>query len=276
MEYNDYTKILNFIKSKIDFIPEISIVLGSGLGSFGDEIDIKYTLDYGDIEGFPISTVEGHKGRFIFGYVGNAPVVAMQGRVHYYEGYTMEQVVLPVRIMKLMGSKVIIFTNAAGGINFDFKAGDLMLIKDHISTFVPSPLIGRNISEFGDRFPDMSRVYNAELCNIIKQTAIDTGLTLKEGVYVQLSGPAYETPTEIKMLRTLGADAVGMSTVCEAITAVHCGMKVCGISLITNMASGVSDKPLSHKEVQKTADKSENNFKKLIKKAVINIYDKIL
>lgn len=276
MEYINYTKILNSIKSRINFIPEIAIILGSGLGSFSDEIDIKYTLNYSDIEDFPVSTVEGHKGRFIFGYVGNAPVVAMQGRIHYYEGYTMEQVVLPVRIMKLMGADIIIFTNAAGGINLDFKAGDLMLIKDHISAFVPSPLVGKNIPEFGKRFPDMSSVYNAELCDIIKQTAFDAGLKLKEGVYVQLTGPAYETPTEIKMLRTLGADAVGMSTVCEAITAVHCGMKVCGISLVTNMASGVSNKPLSHEEVQETAGKSENDFKKLIKKAVINIYDKIL
>lgn len=276
MQYDDYIKILRSIKERVDFKPKIAVVLGSGLGSFGDEAQIKYALDYNDIEGFPTSTVEGHKGRFLFGFVENVPVVLMQGRVHYYEGYSMEQVVLPIRIMKLMGAEIILLTNASGGINTDFAPGDLMLIKDHISVFAPSPLIGRNIDQFGTRFSDMSNVYNEQLCNIIKKTALDTNINLKEGVYAQLSGPAYETPAEIKLLRTLGADAVGMSTVCEAIAAVHCKMRVCGISLVTNMASGVSDKPLSHSEVRQTADRAENYFKKLIKKAVINIYDKVL
>lgn len=272
MIYSDYVKITEFIKSKIDFTPKIALILGSGLGSFGNEIDIKYTLNYSDIAGFPLSTVEGHSGKFLFGYIGDATVVAMQGRVHYYEGYSMEEVVLPIRIMKMLGAEILILTNAAGGINLDFKAGDLMVITDHISTFIPSPLIGKNINEFGVRFPDMSNVYNKELTEIL----IDCSQDLKKGVYVQLTGPAYETPTEIKMLRTLGADAVGMSTVCEAIAAVHCGLKVCGISLITNMASGITNTPLSHKEVQETANLAEKKFKKVIKKAVTYIYDKIL
>lgn len=274
MEYRKYEEIFKSIK--VNFNPEIAIVLGSGLGSFGDEIDIKHTIDYTDIEGFPVSTVKGHKGRFIFGYIGNVPVVAMQGRVHYYEGYSMEQVVTPIRIMKMMGAKVLILSNAAGGININYKSGDLMLIKDHISAFVPSPLIGRNIDGFGTRFPDMTNVYDNKLCEIIKESALKLNTELKEGTYVQLSGPNYETPAEIRMLRTLGADAVGMSTVCEAMAANHCGFKICGISLITNMAAGIANNPLSHEEVQESAAMAENKFKMLIKKAVINIYDKIL
>ncbi len=275
MEYNDYLKILSSIKEKVDFTPKIALTLGSGLGSFADEIDIKYSINYSDIEGLPVSTVEGHKGRFIFGYINNVPVAAMQGRIHFYEGYPMEQVVLPTRIMNLMGAEIIILTNAAGGINSDFNPGDFMVIKDHISAFVPSPLIGKNINEFGVRFPDMTNVYDNHLCHIINKSAQNNGIDLKEGIYVQLSGPAYETPAEIKMLKVLGADAVGMSTVCEAIAARHCGMRVCGISLITNMASGVSKNLLSHKEVQEAADKAEDKFKILIKQLIINIYNDI-
>lgn len=276
MDYKRYAEIVNQIKKKIDFNPEIALVLGSGLGSFADDINIKYTLNYSDIENFPVSTVSGHKGQFVFGYIGNVPLIIMQGRVHFYEGYNMEQVVIPIRILKMLGVKVVILTNASGGINYNFNAGDLMLITDHISTFVPNPLIGKNIDEFGPRFPDMSEVYKKDLNDILRKTAIENKIHLKEGIYVQLSGPSYESPAEVRMLRSLGCDAVGMSTVCEAIVANHCGMKVCGISLVTNLASGVSNAPLSHEEVKEAGIKAAPKFKKLLKKAVINIYDKIL
>lgn len=259
------------VREKIDFTPRIALVLGSGLGDYADSIDVKYTLSYKDIEGFPTSTVMGHKGQFVFGYVGNVPVVIMQGRVHYYEGYSMEDVVLPARLMKMMGAEVLFLTNASGGINTDFSAGDFMLIRDHISNFVPNPLIGQNIDELGVRFPDMSNIYNSQLCDIIKQTASELDIKLQEGVYIQLTGPSYESPAEIRMARTLGADAVGMSTAVEAIAANHMGMKVCGISCISNLAAGLSEKPLTHAEVQECADKAAPLFKKLISKSIENI-----
>lgn len=276
MDCKKYMEIVENIKKQISFTPEIAIVLGSGLGSFTDEIDIKHIISYSEIDGFPVSTVEGHKGAFIFGYINNVPVAALQGRVHHYEGYTMEQAVIPIRIMRLIGAKILMLSNAAGGINYSFKPGDLMLISDHISLFVENPLIGKNEDKLGVRFPDMSEVYNKELSEIIRKTALECKIPLKEGIYTQLSGPSYETPAEIRLLRTLGSDAVGMSTVCEAIAAVHCGFKVCGISLITNPAAGVSSAPLCHTEVQKAAKEAEYKFKKLFKKAVINIYDKVL
>lgn len=272
MGYSYYKNILSDIKSKIEFEPKVAIVLGSGLGSFSEEIDIKYSLPYSKIKDFPTSTVEGHKGRFIFGYVGDVPVVAMEGRVHYYEGYSMEKVILPIRIMRMLGAEYIILSNAAGGINRDFSQGDLMIIRDHISTFVPSPLIGKNIDELGVRFPDMTEVYNRELIEKIKSASKAHNVDIKEGVYVQLTGPNYESPAEIKMLGLLGADAVGMSTVCEAIAARHCGFKVCGISLITNMAAGISKTPLSHSEVQETANKAQEKFKAVVKELVLSIY----
>ena len=236
-------KCLESLKLKIDFKPEVAIILGSGLGGFADGIKIEKTISYNEIEGFPTSTVEGHKGRFIFGYVNEVPVVCMQGRVHYYEGYHMTDVVLPTRLMKLMGAKVLFLTNAAGGLNFDFEAGDLMLITDHIMNFVPSPLIGQNINELGLRFPDMSDTYDKYLQNIIKDEANKLDISLKEGVYLQLTGPCYETPAEVRMIRTWGADATGMSTAVEAIVANHMGMHICGISCITNMAAGILDAP---------------------------------
>lgn len=262
---------LNEIKSKINFSPKIALVLGSGLGDYADNINIKYTLDYNDIKNFPISTVKGHKGRFIFGYVQNIPIVIMQGRIHYYEGYSMENVVLPIRLMKMMGAEILILTNAAGGINSSFSAGDFMIIKDQISNFVPSPLIGKNIDELGTRFPDMSEIYNKELQNIIKNCAKDLDIPIKEGVYIQLTGPNYETPAEINMCRILGADAVGMSTACEAIVAKHMNMKICGISFISNLASGISNSPLSHEEVKNAADKASPQFKQLITKIIENL-----
>lgn len=252
------------VKEKVIFIPKVALVLGSGLGDYAETMQIEQVLDYTDIQGFPVSTVPGHRGRFVFGYVGDVPVVAMQGRVHYYEGYPMEDVVLPIRLMKKLGAEILFLTNAAGGVNYEFAAGDFMLITDQIASFVPSPLIGKNIEELGVRFPDMSAVYDKELQRLIKMTAKEQNIILKEGVYLQFTGPAYESPQEVKMARILGADAVGMSTACEAIAANHMGMRICGISCITNLACGMTDTPLSHKEVQETADTKAPLFQKLV------------
>lgn len=272
--YEKLLKCTESVKARIHFQPEIALVLGSGLGDYAKEMDVKESISYSEIEGFPVSTVPGHEGRFLFGYVKGVPVVAMQGRVHYYEGYPITDVVLPVRLMGLLGAKTVILTNAAGGVNFNFQPGDLMMITDHITTAVPSPLIGANLDELGPRFPDMSEVYDKELRGIIRQAARNTGISLQQGVYVQLTGPAYETPAEIRMCRTWGADAVGMSTACEAVAARHMGLKVCGISCITNMASGMSGKPLDHKEVQETADRVAEEFKKLVTETIRLIGEK--
>lgn len=266
-----YDKLMNCYKclrSKTDFVPEIAIILGSGLGDYAEHIRVEYELSYGDIEGFPVSTVPGHAGKFIFGYIDEIPVVCMKGRVHYYEGYPISDVVLPVRLMKLMGAGILFLTNAAGGINNDFRAGDLMMIKDHISLFAPNPLIGPNIEELGVRFPDMSAVYTPELQEMIKAAADENGIPIQEGNYVQVTGPSFESPAEVRMLRTLGGDAVGMSTVVEAIAARHMGMKICGISCICNMAAGITEKPLTHEEVQEAADKAAPNFARLITESV--------
>lgn len=269
--YNKLMGCLASIREKTNFEPEVALILGSGLGDFADEIKIVDTVEYAEIEGFPVSTVTGHKGRFVFGYVEETPVVIMQGRVHYYEGYDMKDVVLPTRLMGMMGAKKILLTNAAGGCNPAFKAGDLMMITDHITTAVPSPLIGPNIEELGTRFPDMSEVYSKRLREVIRTCARECGLELQEGVYVQLTGPNYETPAEIRMVQRWGADAVGMSTACEAMAARHMGMEVCGISCITNMAAGISKVALNHKEVQETADKVSRSFKALVSKIIVNM-----
>ena len=272
-----YTKVLQCfesIKERIPFKPQIALILGSGLGDYGDTMDIVATIPYKDIAGFPQSTVQGHKGQFIFGYVGTVPVVCMQGRVHYYEGYPITDVVLPVRLMKLMGAEVLFLTNAAGGVNINYNAGDLMLIEDHIC-MIPNPLMGENISEFGPRFPDMSDTYDKALRDIIKEQAGQMGITLQEGVYVQFSGPSYETPAEVRMARAMGGDAVGMSTAVEAIAANHMGMHICGISCITNMAAGVQTSPLDHAEVQETADRVSATFSKVVTASIIAIADAI-
>ena len=269
--YDKLMKCFECVKEKVDFTPKIALVLGSGLGDYADGIKVEAELDYRDIEGFPVSTVPGHEGKYIFGYVDDVPVVCMKGRVHYYEGYPISDVVLPIRLMKLMGAQVLFLTNASGGINMSFQAGDFMLIKDQIANFVPSPLIGPNMEELGVRFPDMSNIYDKELQKVIRKTAALLDIPLQEGVYIQLTGPNYESPAEVRMCRTLGADAVGMSTACEAVAANHMGMMICGISCISNMGCGITANPLTHKEVQETADRVAPLFKQLVTESIKNL-----
>lgn len=273
VNYEKLMKCFECVQQKITFKPEIALILGSGLGDYADTMEVVETLDYHDIEGFPVSTVPGHKGRFVFGYAGGVPIVAMQGRVHFHEGYKPQDVVLPIRLMKLMGAKVLFLTNAAGGINRSFNAGDFMLITDQISMSVPSPLIGENIDELGVRFPDMSEVYSRRLRKIIENSAVTAGVPLRRGVYIQTTGPQYETPAEIRAYERLGADAVGMSTAIEAIAARHAGMEICGISCISNLAAGISVNPLTHAEVQETADRVAPLFKKLVTQAIKDIHN---
>ena len=267
----DYEKLLKCyesVREKIKFQPKAAIVLGSGLGNFADQIEIAEELPYGEIEGFPVSTVPGHEGKFIFGYLGKVPVVCMKGRVHYYEGYPIGDVVLPTRLMKMMGAEILFLTNASGGVNASFHAGDLMMITDHISCFVPNPLVGPNVEELGTRFPDMSSVYDKSLQEILRQTAEEYRIPMKEGVYMQLTGPSFESPAEIRMVRVLGADAVGMSTVVEAIAANHMGMRICGISCICNLAAGMTENPFTHEEVQEAASQAAPLFTKLVAESV--------
>ena len=248
-----------------------AIILGSGLGGFANNIEDVKSIKYSEIEGFPITTNTGHKGRMLFGYINNKAVIVMEGRIHYYEGYTMSDVVLPTRLMGMLGAKKILLTNAAGGCNPSYKPGDFMMITDHITTAVPSPLIGPNIEELGVRFPDMSEVYSKRLRDVIRKCAAECGIELQEGVYVQFTGPSYETPAEIRLAQNWGADAVGMSTACEAMAARHMGMEICGISCITNMAAGLSKEALDHKEVQETADRVAKSFKELVTKVIVNM-----
>lgn len=269
--YEKLMRCYSAVNEKVSFTPKVALILGSGLGDFCDTpecMEVVQTLDYADIPEFPKSTVAGHKGRFVFGYCKGVPIVAMQGRVHYYEGYSVQDVVLPVRLMRLMGAETLFLTNAAGGINPAFKAGDFMLICDQISLSVPSPLIGANIEELGTRFPDMSEIYSRRLRNIIENAAASEGVPLQRGTYIQTTGPNYETPAEIRAYGRLGADAVGMSTAVEAIAARHCGMEICGISCISNLASGISANPLSHAEVQETADRVAPLFRRLVARSI--------
>lgn len=274
--YEKLTHCYEQVRARTDLVPQIALVLGSGLGDYANGIKQECVIDYSEIDGFPMSTVEGHKGRFVFGYVDEVPVVIMQGRVHYYEGYDIKDVVLPARLMGMLGAKVLFLTNASGGINKAFHAGDFMIVTDHIASFVPNPLIGKNIDELGTRFPDMSEVYNKRLVNIIRETAEDDGIKVQSGVYLQLTGPSFETPAEIRMARTLGADAVGMSTAVEAIAANHMGLKVCAISCVCNLAAGMNETPLTHAEVQEAADRAAPLFKKLITHSIENISDELL
>lgn len=263
-----YEHCVEFVTSRISFKPEIALILGSGLGAFAEKIEVKETLRYSDIPDFPVSTVAGHAGQFVFGYCDGVPVAVMQGRVHMYEGYTPQEAVLPVRLLHALGAKVLFLTNAAGGIQAGMHAGEFMLITDQISSFVPSPLRGENLDTLGVRFPDMSEIYSKRLNQVIRKIAVNADIPLKEGVYVQTAGPAYESPAEIRMFRLLGADAVGMSTAIEAIAARHCGMEICGISCISNLAAGISPHPLTHEEVKEAGDKAAPQFTQLVRTAI--------
>jgi purine-nucleoside phosphorylase len=266
-----YEKLLECkeaVRKVTDFEPDIALVLGSGLGGFAENIEIETEIPYSDIPGFPVSTVPGHAGKFIFGYLDDKKIVCMKGRVHYYEGYDISDVVLPARLMYMLGAKILFLTNAAGGLGEGFRAGDLMLITDHVSLFAPNPLIGSNLDELGPRFPDMTNVYKKDLQDVIRAVAKENGIDLKEGTYAQCTGPSFESPAEIKLLGKLGVSAVGMSTVVEAIAANHAGMRVCGISCISNLAAGISGEPLSHEEVQEAADKAAPLFTKLVTESI--------
>lgn len=260
----DYTMRLaearSYLAEKISLKPELGIILGSGLGALADLIQDKIVIAYKDIPHFPISTVEGHAGQLVFGRVENRSVVAMQGRFHYYEGYSMQEVTFPVRVMQTLGVAGLIVTNAAGGINREFQPGDLILIKDHLNFMGENPLRGANLSHLGPRFPDLSEGYHGEWRQKALRISRDYGIRPQEGVYAAMSGPSYETPAEIRYLRGVGADMVGMSTVPEVIAANHGGMKVLGISCITNMAAGILPQKLSHGEVMETAERVEKKF----------------
>ncbi len=262
-EYNRITSCADYIRGKTTIQPQIAIVLGSGLSTFVTGIDVETTIPYSDIPGFPVSTVAGHNGNFVLGRMSGFDVIIMQGRVHYYEGYSTQDVVLPIRVMHELGANMLILTNAAGSLNYDFEPGEFMLLTDHIS-MVSSPLIGPNISELGDRFTPMNDAYDPALREKVKSIAAEMGIEMNEGVYIQVTGPQYETPTEIDMYRSWGADAVGMSTAIETITAKHMGMQVCGISCITNMGAGMGGSVPSHEEVQEMTAKMAWELKNIV------------
>jgi len=252
---------VEYIQRKLGgYSPQVAMILGSGLGEYGDALINRIVIPYKDIPGFPISTVDGHKGQFVVGERKGVTVLAMQGRFHYYEGYSQQEITIPVRVMRRLGIETLFVTNAAGGVNLSFAEGALMIITDHINFSFGNPLIGENIDEFGPRFPDLTTVYSAELREKVINMAADYGIQLDQGVYAMFSGPNYETPSEIRFARFMGADAVGMSTVPEAIVAAHSGMRVLGLSCITNMAAGVLETPLNHKDVVNVASRVRVNF----------------
>ncbi|MGP4040490.1 purine-nucleoside phosphorylase [Gracilibacillus sp. D59] len=268
---NQLADATTYLKDKIKTQPKIGLILGSGLGMLADEIENPTKIKYEEIPGFPVSTVEGHAGQLVIGNLQGVDVIAMQGRFHYYEGYGLDAVTFPVRVMKELGIDKLLVTNAAGGVNRSLEPGDLMLISDHINNTGQNPLIGENISEHGVRFPDMSTAYDRQLQQIAKQAAEKLNITLKEGVYVWNTGPSYETPAEIRMLETIGGDAVGMSTVPEVTVARHAGIKCVGISCISNMAAGILDQPLTHDEVIETTEKVRESFLQFVKQLIQDI-----
>lgn len=259
------------VRERTDFEPQVAVVLGSGLGDFVRAVDVVTTIPYAEVRGLPVCTVEGHAGRLVLGFVAGVPAVVLQGRIHYYEGHAMADVVRPVRLAGLLGAKALILTNAAGAIRDRLAPGDLMMIDDHISSLVPSPLVGPHAEELGERFPDMSGVYDAELRAIAREVADEAGIALREGTYVQVSGPNYETPAEVRMLRGWGADAVGMSTAVEAMAAHAMGLRVFGVSCITNLAAGITSEPLSHAEVQRIAATAADSLERLLSALVARI-----
>lgn len=263
------------IRSRISVEPRIALVLGSGLGGFADDFEEAVGIPYEDIPGFVRSTAQGHAGRLVVGKIENVPVVAMQGRVHYYEGYSLEEVTFAVRTFGLLGVKTLVLTNAAGGINVQLTQGALMVISDHLNLMGVNPLRGANDERFGPRFPDMSAVYSRELQELVVDEAKAIGVEVRRGIYGALSGPSYETPAEIHLLRNLGADAVGMSTVPEAIVARHMGLEVLGISCITNMAAGISDEPINHEEVMETGNRVRETFAELLRRVINAINSRV-
>jgi purine-nucleoside phosphorylase len=259
------------IRDRIQLEPRIALVLGSGLGDFGNEFQEAVAIPYQEIPGFPVSTVAGHAGRLVIGKIDNVPVLAMQGRVHFYEGYSLEEVTFPIRTFKLLGINTLVLTNAAGGVDVQLSQGALMLISDHLNLMGVNPLRGPNDERFGPRFPDMSAVYSQALQHKAIAEAQAMGLLLRRGVYAGLSGPSYETPAEIRLLRGLGADAVGMSTVPEAIVACQMGIEVLGISCITNMAAGLGNEPINHEEVMETGKQVRETFAALLRRLVVGL-----
>lgn len=264
-------KSIDYIKGKIKNQPEVGIVLGSGLGDFADAIEDKIEIPYTEIPGFPVSTVKGHDGKLIFGKINSKEVCVMKGRIHYYEGYDIKEVVYPIEVLAGLGIKTLILTNAAGGVNTDFEPADLMIINDHINLMGKNPLIGPNDEDLGPRFPDMTDLYNKDLIEVAEKSAKKLGIDIKEGVYMYFTGPSYETAAEVRMARILGADAVGMSTVPEAIIARHRGLKILGISTITNMSTGILDTPLDHTEVVEVGQEVAGKFKELLKEIIEEI-----
>lgn len=263
--YEKLIRCVEIVKEKSGgFEPKIALVLGSGLGPIAETMDVKVKVPYSEIEGMPVSTVPGHQGQFLFGYIGGVPVVCMQGRLHYYEGYDIHDVVLPTRIMGLLGAKVLFLTNAAGGLDPALETPSLMVIRDHMMFMFPNPLIGPNLDELGPRFPDMTDVYEPAIREIFHKKGAELGVPMSEGVYCQLTGPTFETPFEVKLLGAMGAGAVGMSTACEAAAARHMGMKVCGISCITNKGAGLSGQPLTHEEVVEAGNMIGAKFSQLV------------
>lgn len=263
--YAQYQESAAYIRGKIrSFVPKVAMVLGSGLGFLGDEVENAIRVPYGEIPHFKASTAPGHKGQLVFGTLRGRNVAVMQGRMHHYEGYSYEEVSYAVRVLRLLGCDTLVVTNAAGGVNLDFHAGDLMLITDQIKIFMESPLRGENIPQFGPRFPDASHLYTPALQDTARAAARDLGIDLKEGVYMYFPGPQYETPAEVRFARTAGADAVGMSTAPEVITAAHCGMQVLGFTLVSNMAAGILDQPLSEQEVLDAAEACKDKFSRLV------------
>lgn len=266
--YKILLRCVEQIKEKTDFIPEAAVVLGSGLGHFVDSMEVKAEIPYEDIDGFPVSTVAGHQGKLVFGKIGGRNIAAMQGRVHYYEGYDVHDVVIPIRVLKLLGANTAVFTNAVGAINADYRPGDFVVLSDHISSFMPSPLVGENISQLGERFTPVTDLYDSAMRELALSIGQEKDIRVHSGVFLQVTGPQYETPAEIRMFRMLGADTVGMSTAIEATAAKHMGMRVCAINCVTNMAAGINNSVPSHEEVTATANKAGNDFSILLKELI--------